>query len=143
MELMHIGGRLAVLAYYKRAHSAIRAQHRLHCVRRAHIMGSDISSCVEALSMALILAVHRMRTLCNCPTLPVVTCTRREVRLTAAVDRLHIEEVIRGVPLPLSAALGATAHTLIGSAVGSVCDAHAAVEAAIRHNAELTSATCT
>jgi hypothetical protein len=46
-----------------------------------------------------ILEQHRVCPSCDCARLPIVACTRRSVVRAAAMDRLHLKEVVHGVAL--------------------------------------------
>eukprot|EP00966_Prymnesium_polylepis_P274917 6352402-Prymnesium_polylepis.1 len=72
-------------------------------------MRLHVGTAVEALRMALILAVHLVGTLRHTTTLAVLPRTRREVGGPTAMDRLHM---IRGVSLPLATPLRAAAVAL-------------------------------
>ena len=137
-QLVDIQGRLAILAPHQRPHGAVGSQHRLHRIRRATVMRLHVGAAVEALRMALVLAVHLVCTLCHTTTLAVLPRTRREVGRPTAMDRLRVEDMIRGVSLPLATPLRAAAVALVCSTPVRVRAPHATMQARIGHDAQLT-----
>mmetsp|Transcript_73711 Transcript_73711/g.221603 ORF Transcript_73711/g.221603 Transcript_73711/m.221603 type:complete len:219 (+) Transcript_73711:295-951(+) len=100
-------------------------------------MRLHVGAAVEALRMALVLAVHLVCTLCHTTTLAVLPRTRREVGRPTAMDRLRVEDMIRGVSLPLSTPLRAAAVALVCSTPVRVRAPHATMQARIGHDAQL------
>ena len=93
--------------------------------------------------MQLVVAMHRRCSLCHSTALPIISRTRRMVHWAATIHRLHIEEVVRSIPLEAPMTLRASAVPLVGSTTRHRGDTHATVDARIRHNAQLSASPLT
>ena len=88
--------------------------------------------------MSLVLKQHGVRPVSDRTCLPVVARPRRHVVRAAAMDRLNLKEVVRGVALHRTATLRAPAVASLCAHTSGVHRPQQAVEAGIWDDARLT-----